>query len=208
MFASKLKLSDDVSRQKSTKGKILEWMQEHPNQCKDTNSAVIAKAMAIAGKGKENTLRQTIQGMVNNQMLFRYGNRRRSDFYINYMHKDIPPYVLEKAPEADKNARKEVEDSLEENQHVDEVGCVVTKTEEEPEDDKTHFCGETLVSTEDLLNTKCDGEKEDDEDKKNEEHPELDEIIEQIANIPVMVHKKRENGSTNISITLNINLNN
>ena len=193
MFASKIKLKEETARQKSSSGKILEWMQEHPSHCKNTNAAILAKSIALDGIGTVNSIRQIIQRMVNNQMLSRFGNKRRSNFYINYLHKDIPPYVLENAPEDFGKAREELEAGLKENQHLDEYGCVVTeapvkakKPEEKPEEPKEEAPEE---------------EEEDDE----EDYPELDSIIQKL-NVPVLVRKEEKGGGTNISITLNLNL--
>ena len=180
MFStSKIKLNHDTAHQKSTVGKILEWMQAYPKRCNNTNATILSKSMGTDGVGVPNNIRQTIQKMVNNQMLQRTGNKRRSDFRINYLHKDIPPYILENAPEEVKRTREKIELGLEENQYLDEVGCIVTKPDEE----------------------------EEKEQEKEEEYPELDELIEQLS-IPVTVHRDRRGEGTNISITFNLNLNN
>lgn len=137
MFASKIKLSENVSHQKSSTGKVLEWMQKNPQHCKNTNASVMAKTMSMDGMGLENALRQTIQKMVNNQMVGRVGNKRHSNFYINYLHKDIPPYVVENATDEIRKTRQDIEKGLDEGQYLDDVGCVVTKPkEEEPKEDE------------------------------------------------------------------------
>ena len=193
--ATRLTLSDDTMHQRSTVGKILVWMQEHPNLCKNTNAAAMAKTMNSAGVGRFDSLRQVVQRMVNNQILYRYGNKKRSNFHINYMHKDIPPYVLENAPESDRKFREIAEGGLKDGQYIDDVGCVVTKNK------KAHEPKEEVTKKPEQ---KPEGEKEE----KSEERPELDEIVEHFTAVPVMVRKDKSNGSMNISITLNLNLNN
>lgn len=191
MYVSKLELSDETAHQKSTQGKILEWMQTHPAQTKNTSAAQMAKTMELGGMGSASALRQAICKMVNNQMLGRLGGKRHAKFYINYLHKDIPPYILENAPSDAKRMYEDIKKGLDKGQHLDDKGCVVTKKdseEEKPEDDD-----------------KSEYEKKPESD---EEYPELEEIIEHITAVPVAVRKKQENGSMNISITLNLNLNN
>ena len=182
MITSKVTLSEGMAHQKSSKGQILEWMQNNPSRCRNTNATVLARSMQSEGISKFDSLRQLIQKMVNNQMINRYGNKRRANFFINYMHKDIPPYILENAPSEEKEAREKLEKGLKKNQYVDEVGCVVTKPEKKEEPKP--------------------------EVEEDEEFPELDEIIEHIATVPVAIRQRKESGSTSISITLNINLNN
>lgn len=198
MYVSRLELSDEIARQKSTQGKILEWMQTHPAQTKNTNAAQMAKTMSLGGMGSPSALRQAICKMVNSQMLGRIGSKRHAKFYINYLHKDIPPYVLENAPSDAKEMYEDIKKGLKEGQHLDDKGCVVTKAESKEEKPK------------DEEESEVDEEKSEVEDKSeaDEEYPELEEIIEHITAVPVAVRKKQENGSMNISITLNLNLNN
>lgn len=112
-FSPRITLKPETAHQKSTEGRILEWMQANPKKTKNTNSTAMA-AMTIADgvTGTKGSLRQKIQKMVNNQMLFRAGSKRRSNFVINYMHKDIPPYILESAPEEEKRRRAQIEAGL------------------------------------------------------------------------------------------------
>ena len=114
MIPTSFKMSKDLLSQKSTKGLELEWMQEHPKQCRNTNISIMCRAMVHDIGGSISNLCGRMQEMVNNQMVFRFGNKKRSDFHINYMHKDIPPYVLERAPQEDRDARKKVEEGLKE----------------------------------------------------------------------------------------------
>lgn len=137
MIATELELKPETKVQKSTEGYILEWMQDNPNLCKNTSSGKMTTAMGIAGIPRsQNTLRLTIQKMVKNQMIDKFGSKFRGNYYINYMHSDIPPYILDKMPEGARARREEIKAGLEENQHLDEVGCIVTdtKTEEAPDD--------------------------------------------------------------------------
>lgn len=186
MFGARIKLDEDTAHQKSTKGKILEWMQSNPKLCKNTNATQIAKSIASSEGGRVNAYRQAICLMINSQMLSRFGNRRRSNFYINYMHKDIPPYVLENAPKESRRMREEAEAGLEENQHLDDIGCIVTEPESEEEAEDT---------------------PEEGEDSDIELEEVMEEVMEEVTEIPVVVRNKKENGSMSISITLNLNLN-
>lgn len=207
MIPSKFNLSEDLSSQKSTQGKILEWMQAHPKQCKRTNATMLAKQMNTDHVGRTDNIRQVICRMVNNQILSRHGNRRHASFRINYLHKDIPPYILEGAPSDDKKTRKMVEEGLKDNQRLDDVGCIVTEPEpKESKDEPWEKFVETLQDKE-KLKVEPKEKEESSPNQDDEEYPELDQIIEQLT-VPVMVNRKKENGSTNISITLNLNLNN
>lgn len=192
MYVSKLELSDETAHQKSTQGKILEWMQKYPAQTKNTSAAQMAKTMELGGMGSTSALRQAICKMVNSQMLGRIGGKRHAKFYINYLHKDIPPYILENAPSDAKQMYEDIKKGLEKGQHIDGKGCVVTKANSDKK-------------SEDKEEPK---EEPKEETKEEEEYPELDEIIEHITAVPVAVRKKQENGAMNISITLNLNLNN
>lgn len=129
MFVSKLDISDKLSNQKSLKGRVLEWMIDHPKSCTDTNAKLLGKTMVLSGlEATAQSAQQTIQSMVRNQMIWRYGNNRRARFVINFMHKDIPGYVLDKAPEDERTARVNAENNLKKGQHLDDVGCVVTQS--------------------------------------------------------------------------------
>ena len=179
MFGAKIKLSHDIAHQKSTKGAVLEWMQENPQLCKNTNATAIAKALVNSKGVLRGTtavaVRQAICSMVNNQMITRFGNKRRANFYINYLHKDIPPYVLENAPKEERERRKAIEEGLDINQRLDDAGCIVT--EPQPDDAETQ-------------------EVETKEDKSSE----LDDIIEKVIK-PFIAQKE-----TTVVINLNINM--
>ena len=110
------------------------------------------------------------------------------------MHKDIPSYILDGAPESDKKARERTESGLKKNQYVDKVGCVVTKPEPKKEARKEE--------------PKEEVKEEPKEEPEEENVPSIEDVVEHVAAVPIMVRKEKANGATNISITLNINLNN
>ena len=153
----------------------------------------LGKAMELSGVGgTQGSFAHAIQKMVGCQMINRYGNNRRANFTINYMHRDVPGYVLEKMPEEARRARANLEYELSKtkDQHLDDVGCVVTKPE------------------------KCVEQEPEEPEAKLVESP-YDEMREYAATaerveepvVPTQMSVSKENGEVKISLTLNINLN-
>lgn len=126
MEVSSFKLSDDLAHQTSTKTKILQWMQDNPALCKNTNASKLSRFIHIKGV-KPETVHQEIHKMVNNQMLIRYGTKFSSRFIINYLHKDLPKEILDRAPNTEKDYVKRTNDYLKSNQTLTPEGCILTK---------------------------------------------------------------------------------
>ena len=111
-------LSRKTRNQKSQKGMILEFMQSHPKLCRNTNIRNMAKAMLLdkdLNIGTQMAIETTTRKMVESQMINRFGGKRRANFFINYLHKDIPPYILENMPDEMRITRSVLEEGLKEN---------------------------------------------------------------------------------------------
>lgn len=126
MEVSKLSLSKDYQNQESAKMVILKWLQDHPEQTRSTNCMQIAKCIAPTCSYTAGSLAHVVQKLVDVEALTKYGNKRRSNFYINYMHSLITDEMLAKAPEEDRKRVLERRAKLAENQHIDEKGNTVT----------------------------------------------------------------------------------
>ena len=94
MEVSKLTLSDELTHQTSSLTKALLWMEKHPNHCQNTNIRRMAKTICL---DKDRPLRMTtfsteqlIYQLMRRGWVTRNGNRRRSDFVINYCHPELP----------------------------------------------------------------------------------------------------------------------
>ena len=98
MFASKLTLSDELQHQKSYRTKILEYMQKYPQRCKNTTGAILARQVVNVYGGNPDTCRVEVNKMTRENMLYRRGSKRSSNFWVNYMHPKMPKYILENAP--------------------------------------------------------------------------------------------------------------
>lgn len=181
---ARIKLNADTASQMSTYGMILDWMQKNPNFCKRTNIVSIAKSMVLSGyKTTEAAIWQAMNKMIKNQMIYRTNGVRRGDFRINYLHKDIPGYILEKAPQEAKDYRNGAINGLKPGQHLDKVGCVVTPAEKKPEKKKEI----TITKQEEPTKVSSDASEEN------------------TVSVPVQV-TDAEHGIS-ISITLNLNIN-
>lgn len=198
---ARLRFKEDTLSQKGSVGKILIWLQNNESRCKNTNIAVIAKSIDMDPKTdiKLYTAKAMLQRMINNQMLHRYGGRKRSTFIINYYHKDIPGYILDKAPAEIKERIERMNAELKPNQHISVEGCVVTKSEkeaQEPEEDTTP-------------EPELEVQEESTESKPVEEEETLksssDASEENTTSAPITI-RETERGLS-ISITLNLNIN-
>lgn len=127
---ARVTLSPEVAYQESLEHKILRWIQSHQWLVNSTSCRGIAICAKIPGY-KTGTVQIAVQKMVNNQMLNRYGTKRKGRFRINYLHRDIPQDILDNAPIEEKAAVAKIKARLAENQHLDEVGCVITETPSE-----------------------------------------------------------------------------
>lgn len=175
-----LHLTKEMSNQTSTIGKVLMWMQDNEKQLRNTNCTVLGKSIALATGGNTDSIRMALQRMVNNQMIHRHGNKRRSRFVINYYHKDIPGYVIERAPQDIKDKIKAMNNNLASNQYIDKVGDIVTKP------------------------TKLEETKEAEVVKEEPAEPKQEA---QKQNVVVPVEIKDDAKGLNLTITLNLTIN-
>lgn len=176
---ARITLSPRVAKQRSTYSHILSWMQEHTRALDNTNAKVLANSMSIEGV-KPKSIQQYIQRMVNNQMLHKYGGKKRASYRINYLHKDIPPEVLESAPLAEKLSVKRQIGNMKSGQYLDDDGCIVTPMPDfTPEEQKS---------------------QEDQSTPAEAVEAKPAETIE--ANVPLTV----SSDGKNLNITINLNL--
>lgn len=181
MHVSKLTLKPETAHQESTQTKILKWMQEHPNALNSTNSAQLARTMRISGV-TTGTARQVVQKMVNNQVLERFGGKRRARYHINYLHKDIPADILASAPLEEQLRVKQTLGRLKPGQYLDDIGCTITPAPQTPE--------------------KAPEEPTEEPKQVAEEEADTPTATKEIA-VPVKV--EQDGSSINITINLTIN---
>lgn len=110
---ARLVLTPETKRQISTKGKLLLYLQKHPNMMKNTNLTVMAGRIRLADDSDslklnaKNSLRQALWEMEHKTLLIRHGSRNRANFHINYFSPSLPGYVLDEAPEETQKRVKE-----------------------------------------------------------------------------------------------------
>lgn len=174
-------LSPEIRKQTSTVHKMLLWMQKNDGQLRNTNIKKLASTMVLSGEmsgHKLSSLCERMNYMLNNQMVYRYGGKRRATFRINYLHKDIPPDVIDGAPKSVQLDVKRTLAGVNEGQYLDDVGCIVTPAPEAPKE---------LKST----------------DKPASEAPATPAETNQEIAVPVKV--ERDGRSINITVTINLN---
>lgn len=199
MEVSRLRFKADTLTQKGSAGKVLLWLQDNEPRCRNTNIAVLAKSIELDEIGINlYTAKSMLQKMINNQMLHRYGGRKRSNFVINYYHKDIPGYILDRAPAEVRERVERMNTELKPNQHISVEGCVITEpelAEEKEEDQPTQPELEVEKETTDS-NTVVEEETLKSSSDASEENT---------TSVPITV-RDSERGLS-ISITLNLNIN-
>ena len=109
---SSFKISPELQHQESYITTILKWMQDNPEQCKNTNYARMARTMTLGGvtRQKEKNIIFTLQNM-NSRGLIDYSGAprgRRKTFFINYLHKNIPREIINRAPSNDIKRHEEL----------------------------------------------------------------------------------------------------
>ena len=184
---ARVKFRHETLHQTGTVGKVLLWLQEEPRRGRNTNITQLTKSFCMSQGGTTTAVKQIIQKMVNVQMLSRYGNKRRSNFYINYLQKDIPGYVLDKAPAEERERVRKLKESLRENQHLTDDGCLVTQL------------SPAKNSQEETSNPELEESKEEEEESSS------DASEENTTSVPIKI-ENTERGLS-ISITLNLNIN-
>lgn len=185
--------SDVVLQQTGSVGKILMYIQDNPVQCRDTNVTKLANCMSLAGVMSKATAAIVITKMLNNQMLTRYNGIRRCSFAINYFHKDIPGYILDRADAKTKEKVLEWKNSIKAGQRLTDDGCIITKVEKEEKENTI-----TANEKDEPANLPAKVEKEDIVSSS-------DISEENTTSVPVTI-RDTERGLS-ISITLNLNIN-
>lgn len=109
---SKLTLSPETAHQESYKTKILRWMQDNPDQTKNTTYALMARTMSlgrVTGQ-KEKDILLTLYNMSNDGLITYSGSKvsRSKTFFINYLHKNCPAVIRERAPKKDLDRAKAI----------------------------------------------------------------------------------------------------
>ena len=174
-------LSPETRRQTSTIHKMLKWMQAHDRALSNTNIKQMSNTMAVELSGhKASSLAERMNYMINHQMVYRFGGKRRANFRINYLHKDIPPDVIDSAPASVQADVKRALAGIQEGQYLDDVGCKVTPAPKGPKE----------------VNTEATPAKE-----------ESDTPTETTDEIAVPVKVKRDGDTLNITININLKLN-
>lgn len=134
---ARIKLSDATRKQKSCERTIIEWMQQHPFNCKNTSAPHMARAMVEGSGYTLSTIRQTIPKMVNKNLLYRRGTIHRGNYFINYLHSDIVNIeeIQRNRTEEDTKFVEATMAKLNEYKqqgkeaHLDDEGAVTTKLE-------------------------------------------------------------------------------
>lgn len=177
-----VKISKETLNNRGNKYKILKWMQNNPNQLRNTSCALIAKCIVMDNALDSNSpeaVRQTVARMVNEGIIKRDGTQQRGNFSINYWHWKIPKDIIDGAPQVVKDKILELENRAKEvNGVVTSDGCVSYQT--------------VPTST---LAAKDSAEEEPAEETASE--------VETV-NIPLEI--KKDGKSISVSVTLNINL--
>lgn len=192
--------------------KILQWMQEYEgtNALKNTTGHIIAEKIAALPEieNGELTIEQTFSKMVKSNIVYRdrYDKSIYSDFRINYWHKSIPQEILANAPAEVKRAMAKTIDDMQENQYMDDEGCVVTPgvtvTNGDPFNEDTATVEDTdqqteeeeLILPEEQIQEICNKSVQPYEEKKEPQH------------ISVPVEVKKDGKSMSITVNLTINL--
>ena len=199
-----VKFKESTLSQAGTIGKILMWMQDNDKFLRDTTLTAVAEQAAIANGLKGNNTRITVLKMYHNQMVNKTASgRKRGRVYINYYHQAIPGYILDRAPQDIQDKVRAMKEGLKDNQHIDEVGCVVTK--EEPKKATKEKIKEEIKEEpkeEIKEEPKDDAEKEQAKEIVPAETIEVAQTPERSVAMPVEI--KRE--GKNITLTININL--
>lgn len=186
---ARVKFRQETLKQEGTVGKILRWLQDNPRYLRDTSANSLAKSMSLARLGSEQNIRVTLYKMINNQMLTRVGTKRRSDFIINYYHKDLPGYILDRAPQEMKDRVRRMKENLKSDQRMTKEGVLVTKGTKEDVVEET-------LSPENSKTEEANLPKEEVSSDASEENT---------TSVPVTI-TDTERGLS-ISITLNLNIN-
>lgn len=200
MEISKITFMKSTLNQTGTIGKLLMWMQDNPNQTRNTNLKQMARTYCMTHPANLGSTAQNFQRMLNNQIITRAGGtRRHSRFFINYFHPQMPGYIKQRAPKEDQERIEKIKSMVkQQNQHIDGTGCVVTEPEneaQEPEKDTT-----TEPELEVQETTESNPVVEEETLKSSSDASE-----ENTTSVPISIRDSKSGLS--ISITLNLNIN-
>lgn len=176
-------MSEGLRYQETLQHYLLRWMTKNPIKTRYTSIPAMAKSTDHT-QGTFQSRQQTLQRMIRNQVISRFGTRRRANYYINWLHKDIPSDVLALAPSDKREEVERVKSGLKPNQHLDDVGAIVTPAKK-------------VASKQKPLSSSKEVTKIPVEDKQID--------AETIAKAPIQVAKDN-NGNLSISININLNL--
>ena len=203
MEVRKVTFLKSTLNQTGTIGKLLMWMQDNPKQTRNTNLKQMARTYCMTHYGNSDSIAQSLQRMLNNQMITRTNGKRRSQFFINYFHPQMPGYIKQRAPKEDKERIERIKAmAMQQNQYVDDIGCVVTEPEKEAQEPEVDTTPEPTP------------EPELEVQKTTESNPVVEEETlesssdaseENSTSAPITI-RETERGLS-ISITLNLNIN-
>lgn len=203
MEVRKVTFLKSTLNQTGTIGKLLMWMQDNPKQTRNTNLKQMARTYCMTHYGNSDSIAQSLQRMLNNQMITRTNGKRRSQFFINYFHPQMPGYIKQRAPKEDKERIERIKAmAMQQNQYVDDIGCVVTEPEKEAQEPEVDTTPEPTPEPE-LKVQKTTESKPVVEEETLESSSDASE--ENSTSAPITI-RETERGMS-ISITLNLNIN-
>ena len=203
MEVRKVTFLKSTLNQTGTIGKLLMWMQDNPKQTRNTNLKQMARTYCMTHYGNSDSIAQSLQRMLNNQMITRTNGKRRSQFFINYFHPQMPGYIKQRAPKEDKERIERIKAmAIQQNQYVDDIGCVVTEPEKEAQEPEVDTTPEPTPEPE-LKVQKTTESKPVVEEETLESSSDASE--ENSTSAPITI-RETERGMS-ISITLNLNIN-
>ena len=195
-----VKFRESTLKQTGTVGKILMYMQDHPEACKNTFMKDLGHVTAIAIGVKDGKVFGMYRSMFNNQFIIRHGTRSpraRKTFSINYWHKDMPGYIIERAPQEVRDEIEKMKAKLTGDQYIDNDGCIVTPGKKhEPYDELKARIEQSTEQPE----KECEEPAYEEQDDAS-----LEAVRESTIMLPIEVERTKQGLS--LSITLNLNLN-
>lgn len=121
-----------------TQKKVLNWMQEHPLECKKTGAYKLANKMADDLESVGSAVYQSINKLMNSGVVLKLDNYKQKtlfDFVINYSYVGLPASIVANAPKHEQEVREATAEKLKSGEYldVDEYGAGITKRAEELE---------------------------------------------------------------------------
>lgn len=109
---SRFEVSPQLRQQESYMTTVLKWMQDHPEQTKRTTMSRMARTMKLGNvtPQTEVRIRQTLHNLSTRGLITYSGGhgRAKKSFFINYLHKNMPKEILERAPKEDIRRHEEL----------------------------------------------------------------------------------------------------